>query len=157
MPNLVLDLLKYAFLAVLYIFLARAVKAIYLELRPQTARRPPAPQRAPVPATARPPARRSKKAPRRLAVVEGDNHKGKSLTLAEELLVGRAEKCHLVLDDTYVSQVHARIFAQGDSYLVEDLGSTNGTYLNRRRVTAPAELQRGDQVKIGKTVLELRK
>ena len=80
-----------------------------------------------------------------------------SVALAEELLVGRAEKCHLVLDDTYVSQVHARIFAKGDSYLVEDLGSTNGTYLNRRRVTAPAELQRGDQVKIGKTVLELRK
>jgi pSer/pThr/pTyr-binding forkhead associated (FHA) protein len=156
MPNLVLDLLKYAFLAVLYIFLARAVKAIYLELRPPTARRP-APQRAAAPAPARPPARRSKKAPRRLAVVEGENHKGKSLTLAEELLVGRAEKCHLVLDDTYVSQVHARIFAKGDSYLVEDLGSTNGTYLNRRRVTAPAELQRGDQVKIGKTVLELRK
>jgi pSer/pThr/pTyr-binding forkhead associated (FHA) protein len=156
MPNLVLDLLKYAFLAVLYIFLARAVKAIYLELRPPTARRP-APQRAAAPAPARPPARRSKKAPRRLAVVEGENHKGKSLTLAEELLVGRAEKCHLVLDDTYVSQVHARIFAKGDSYLVEDLGSTNGTYLNRRRVTSPAELQRGDQVKIGKTVLELRK
>jgi pSer/pThr/pTyr-binding forkhead associated (FHA) protein len=156
MPNLVLDLLKYAFLAVLYIFLARAVKAIYLELRPPTARRP-APQRAAAPAPARPPARRSKKAPRRLAVVEGENHKGESLTLAEELLVGRAEKCHLVLDDTYVSQVHARIFAKGDSYLVEDLGSTNGTYLNRRRVTSPAELQRGDQVKIGKTVLELRK
>jgi pSer/pThr/pTyr-binding forkhead associated (FHA) protein len=156
MPNLVLDLLKYAFLAVLYIFLARAVKAIYLELRPPTARRP-APQRAAAPAAARPPARRSKKAPRRLAVVEGENHRGKSLELADELLVGRADKCNLVLDDTYVSQVHARIFAKGDSYLVEDLGSTNGTYLNRRRVTAPAELQRGDRVKIGKTVLELRK
>jgi pSer/pThr/pTyr-binding forkhead associated (FHA) protein len=156
MPNLVLDLLKYAFLAVLYIFLARAVKAIYLELRPPTPRRP-APQRAAAPAAARPPARRSKKAPRRLAVVEGENHKGKSLELADELLVGRADKCHLVLDDTYVSQIHARIFAKGDSYLVEDLGSTNGTYLNRRRVTAPAELQRGDRVKIGKTVLELRK
>jgi pSer/pThr/pTyr-binding forkhead associated (FHA) protein len=71
--------------------------------------------------------------------------------------VGRADKCHLVLDDTYVSQVHARIFAKGDSFLVEDLGSTNGTYLNRRRITAPAELHRGDQVKIGKTVMEVRK
>jgi pSer/pThr/pTyr-binding forkhead associated (FHA) protein len=53
--------------------------------------------------------------------------------------------------------VHARIFARDDSVMVEDLGSTNGTYLNRRRITAPAELQRGDRVKIGKTVLELRK
>jgi pSer/pThr/pTyr-binding forkhead associated (FHA) protein len=158
MPNLVLDLLKYAFLAVLYIFLARAVKAIYLELRPPTARRPaPARAPAPAPAAARPPARRSKKAPRKLTIVEGDSHKGKSLPLSDELIVGRAEKCHLVLNDTYVSQVHARFFAKGDTYLVEDLGSTNGTYLNRRRLTAPAELHRGDQVKIGKTVLELRK
>jgi hypothetical protein len=156
MPNLVLDLLKYAFLAVLYIFLARAVKAIYLELRPPTARRP-APQRTPAPQASRPPARRSKKTPRRLAIVEGDNLKGKSMPLTDELIVGRADKCHLVLDDTYVSQVHARIFAKGDSYLVEDLGSTNGTYLNRRRITAPAELHRGDQVKIGKTVMEVRK
>jgi pSer/pThr/pTyr-binding forkhead associated (FHA) protein len=156
MPNLVLDLLKYAFLAVLYIFLARAVKAIYLELRPPTARRP-APQRTPAPQASRPPARRTKKTPRRLAIVEGDNLKGKSLPLTDELIVGRADKCHLVLDDTYVSQVHARIFAKGDSFLVEDLGSTNGTYLNRRRITAPAELHRGDQVKIGKTVMEVRK
>jgi pSer/pThr/pTyr-binding forkhead associated (FHA) protein len=156
MPNLVLDLLKYAFLAVLYIFLARAVKAIYLELRPPTARRP-TPQRTPAPQASRPPARRTKKTPRRLAIVEGDNLKGKSLPLTDELIVGRADKCHLVLDDTYVSQVHARIFAKGDSFLVEDLGSTNGTYLNRRRITAPAELHRGDQVKIGKTVMEVRK
>jgi pSer/pThr/pTyr-binding forkhead associated (FHA) protein len=53
--------------------------------------------------------------------------------------------------------MHARLFAKGDAYMVEDLGSTNGTYLNRRKVTAPTELQRGDQVKIGKTVLEMRK
>jgi pSer/pThr/pTyr-binding forkhead associated (FHA) protein len=63
----------------------------------------------------------------------------------------------VVLDDSYVSQMHARLFAKGDSYMVEDLGSTNGTYLNRRKVTAPTELRRGDQVKIGKTVLEMRK
>jgi pSer/pThr/pTyr-binding forkhead associated (FHA) protein len=62
-----------------------------------------------------------------------------------------------VLDDTYVSQVHARIFAKNGGYMVEDLGSTNGTYVNRRRITSPTEVQRGDQVKIGKTVMELRK
>jgi pSer/pThr/pTyr-binding forkhead associated (FHA) protein len=53
--------------------------------------------------------------------------------------------------------VHARIFAKGDSYYLEDLGSTNGTYLNRKRVGGTTELQRGDRVKIGKTMLELRK
>lgn len=153
MPELVLDLLKYVFLIVLYIFVARAVKAVYLELRPSAIRTEGS--RVPAPAP-RPPSKRSKKAPRKLTVIEGPL-KGKSYGLGEELTIGRAEKCHIVVDDTYVSQVHARFYANGDSYFVEDLGSTNGTYLNRRRITSPAELSRGDRVKIGKTVLEMRK
>lgn len=155
MPDLVLELLKYVFLAVLYIFVARAVRAVYLELKPAgTAKRG---RQAATPAPARPPSRRSKKAPTKAAVVEGGPLKGKSFDLGSELIVGRAEKCHVVLDDTYVSQMHARIFARDDSYMLEDLGSTNGTYLNRQKVTAPTEVQRGDRVKIGRTVLEMRK
>jgi hypothetical protein len=153
MPNLVLELLKYAFLAILYIFVARAVKAIYLELRAPNPRRASARSQAP----ARPPTRRTKKPPRKLTIVESEAMKGKSFDVGEELVVGRAEKCHIVLDDTYVSQMHARIFSKGETLMVEDLGSTNGTYLNRRRITSPSELQRGDHVKIGKTVMELRK
>jgi hypothetical protein len=156
MPPLVLDLLKYAFLAVLYIFIARAVKVVYIELRPHSGRSPTG-KAAPAPGPARPAGRKSKKTARRLAVVEGDKLKGKTFELGDELTIGRAEKCHLVLDDTYVSQVHARIFAKNNTFMLEDLGSTNGTYLNRRRINAPTELQKGDQVKIGKTVLELRK
>ncbi len=152
MPELVLDLLKFVFLAVLYIFIARAVRAIYLELKPTKA---PASSRA-APAPARQQSRRGKKAPAKASVVEGPQS-GKTFNLDEELTIGRSDKCTLVLDDTYVSQVHARIFARGDSYMVEDLGSTNGTYLNRRRITSPSELHRGDQVKIGKTVMEMRK
>lgn len=155
MPELVLDLLKYVFLAVLYIFVARAVKAVYLELRPAGGRPPPRGQRQPAPA-GRPPSRRSKKAPRKLTVIEGQL-KGKSMELSDELTIGRADKCHLVVDDTYVSQVHARIYVKGDVVMVEDLGSTNGTYLNRRRITSPTEIQRGDRVKVGKSVLEMRK
>lgn len=153
MPALVLDLLKYVFLAVLYIFVARAVRAVYLELRP--ARGGGTQPRVAAPAPARQ-SRKTKKAPRKVAIVEGDK-KGKSFELGDELIIGRGERSGLVLDDTYVSQVHARIFARDDTYQLEDMGSTNGTYLNRRRITSPAELQRGDQVKIGKTVLELRK
>lgn len=149
MPDLVLDLLKYAFLAVLYIFIARAVKAVYVELRPGT------PGAGP-PGAARSAPRKSKRAPKKVAVIEGPA-RGKTFDLKDELTVGRADKCHLVLDDTYVSQVHARIFSKNDNYILEDLGSTNGTYLNRRRITSPTELQRGDRVKIGKTVLEMRK
>ena len=154
MPELVLVLLKYVFLFVLYIFVARAVKAVYLELRPARTGGG-GRSRAPSPAP-RPPSKRSKKAPRKVSVVEGPL-KGQSYDLGEELTVGRAEKCHIVVDDTYVSQVHARIYANGETYVVEDLGSTNGTYLNRRRITSPEELSRGDRVKIGKTVLEMRK
>ncbi|MGH2752461.1 MAG: FHA domain-containing protein FhaB/FipA [Actinomycetota bacterium] len=153
MPQLVLELLKYVFLIVLYIFVARAVKVVYLELRPSPARS--GASRAPAPAP-RSPSKRPKKAPRKLSVIEGPL-KGKSYELGDELTVGRAEKCHIVVDDTYVSQVHARFYANGESYVVEDLGSTNGTYVNRRRITSPTELSRGDRVKIGKTVLELRK
>jgi pSer/pThr/pTyr-binding forkhead associated (FHA) protein len=154
MPVLVLDLLKFAFLIVLFIFVARVVKAVYLELRPQAARRE---SRASAPAPSKAPARKSKKPVRRVMIVEGNKIKGKSFDLTDELTIGRAEKCHVVIDDPYSSQVHARIFARDDSYVVEDLGSTNGTYLNRRRITSPTELHRGDQVKIGKTVMELRK
>jgi len=154
MPVLVLDLLKYAILAILYIVIARVVKAVYVELRPETVRRRGAGSGAPTPS--RPPARRSGKATSRVTVIEG-TLKGKSFDVGDEFTIGRAEKCHLTLDDTYVSQVHARIFSRDDAVMVEDLGSTNGTYLNRQRLAAPAELQRGDQLKIGKTVLEMRK
>ena len=150
MPEIVLDLLKFLFLGILYIFIARAVRVINLELKGADAA--PAVARSAAPA----PKRTKKKAPSKAAVVEGEK-KGASLNLGDELIIGRGEKCKLILDDTYVSTVHARIFAKGDTYMLEDLGSTNGTYLNRRRVTSPVELNRGDQVKIGKTVLEMRK
>jgi pSer/pThr/pTyr-binding forkhead associated (FHA) protein len=151
MPTIVLDLLKYLFLIVLYIFVARAVRAVYLELKPASA---PAPKATAPP---RAPARKGK-APRRVAVVEGEALKGRTFELSDELTIGRADKCHLVLgDDPYVSQVHARIFVKDGTVMVEDLGSTNGTYLNRRRITSPAQVQRGDRVKVGKTVLELRR
>jgi pSer/pThr/pTyr-binding forkhead associated (FHA) protein len=148
MPDLVLEILKYAFLVILYIFISRAIRATYVELQPTGG--------GPAPSAQRSPQRKTKKVPRKAAVTQGPK-KGESYDLKEELIIGRGDKCQIVLDDTYVSQVHARIFSRGDSFLVEDLGSTNGTYLNRKRITAPIELQRGDEVKIGKTVLEMRK
>lgn len=154
MPDLVLDLLKYVFLIMLYIFVARAVRAIVLELRAapgQGAARVGGAQ------ASRTASRRAKKAPRKLTVVAGSSLRGKTFDLANELTIGRDDKCHIVLDDTYVSQMHARIFARGEGYVLEDLGSTNGTYLNRKKVNSPMELQRGDQVKVGKSVMEMRK
>ncbi len=152
MPDLVLDLLNIAFLIVLYIFVARAVRATIVEMRPEAPARASRQTRS-----APPPKRASKKLPRKAVIVEGASKSGKSFDLNGELVLGRGERCHIVLDDTYVSNVHARIFDKDGRVLVEDLGSTNGTYLNRRRITSPMELHRGDQVKVGKTVLELRR
>lgn len=151
MPEIVLDLLKFLFLGILYIFIARAVRVINQELKGADAVAIAPRGKAPAPAK-----RTKKKTPTKAAVVEGGK-KGTTLNLGDELIIGRGERCKLILDDTYVSTVHARIFAKGDAYMLEDLGSTNGTYLNRNRVTSPVELHRGDQVKIGKTVLEMRK
>ena len=149
MPEIVLDLLKFVLLGVLYIFIARVVRAVTIELKPAETSRPQARQAAA-------PTKRTKKVPSKVAVVEGAL-KGKMFDLRDELVIGRGDKCRIVLDDTYVSTMHARIFPKNGTYAVEDLGSTNGTYLNRRRITAPTEVHRGDQVKIGKTVLEFRK
>lgn len=154
MPVIVLDLLKYVFLAVLYIFMARAVRAVWAELRPVQAQRGGSSRSR---AESRAPARKSKKAPRRAVVLEGGNLKGKTFDLNGELQLGRADRCDIVLDDAYASQIHARIFSRGDAWVVEDMGSTNGTYVNRQKVTSPVELSRGDRIKIGKTVLEMRK
>jgi pSer/pThr/pTyr-binding forkhead associated (FHA) protein len=69
--------------------------------------------------------------------------------------VGRAAGCQITLDDDYASQLHARIFRRDGTLYIEDLGSTNGTYLNTRKVSAPMALKRGDRLKIGATVMEL--
>nr|MBA2438058.1 FHA domain-containing protein [Acidimicrobiia bacterium] len=90
-----------------------------------------------------------------LTVVEPAGMKGRTYDLGEELTVGRAAGCQVTLDDNYVSQLHARIFTRDGMLFVEDLGSTNGTYLNTRRVSGPEAMKRGDQLKIGSTVMEL--
>ncbi|MGH9286540.1 MAG: FHA domain-containing protein, partial [Acidimicrobiales bacterium] len=88
-------------------------------------------------------------------------HRGQEFELGEELTLGRAAGCQVRLDDTFVSQLHARIFRRDDHFWVEDLGSSNGTYLNRRgtqsrdKVSGPVALGRGDRLLVGKSVLEV--
>nr|MDQ3879287.1 hypothetical protein [Actinomycetota bacterium] len=87
MPVIVLDLLKYAFLVILYLFIARAVKAIYVELRPPSKTSSSRPTSTPV---SRPSTRRSKKAPARVVLLEGAGKGGKTYDLRDELVIGRA-------------------------------------------------------------------
>ncbi|CAN5889805.1 FHA domain-containing protein [soil metagenome] len=151
MPEAVLDILKYFFLFLIFLFLARAVKAMFLEISgPRAAKGSPLVASAPV--AARPTGR----APEKMAVTAPDA-KPRSFDIGDELIVGRADKCHVVIGDSYASQVHARIFRRQDAVYIEDMGSTNGTYLNRRKVTSPIQVNRGDTARIGKTQMEFKR
>ena len=82
----------------------------------------------------------------------------RSTQLGDEITVGRAPGCGVVLeDDTFVSQVHARLFRRGRETYVEDLGSTNGTLVNGERIAEVTRLRRGDQVQFGNTLAEITK
>jgi hypothetical protein len=153
MPEAVLDILKYFFLFLLLLFLARAVKAMILEISPP--KTPPSALRsAPgAPVAAAKPATRP---PEKMAVT-APNSKPRTFDLSDELIIGRADKCHVVISDSYASQVHARVFRRNGSVFIEDMGSTNGTYLNRKRVTSPAKVTRGDVARIGKTQMEFKR
>ena len=82
---------------------------------------------------------------------------GTRITLSEQpVLLGRADNCTLVIDDDYASNQHAKLSPHGPDWFLEDLGSTNGTYLDRSRVTTPVKVAEGTPIRIGKTVIELR-
>jgi pSer/pThr/pTyr-binding forkhead associated (FHA) protein len=90
--------------------------------------------------------------------MEPGEARGTSFALDGELTIGRAPGCAVALpSDTFVSQVHARVFRRGDDYWVEDLGSTNGTSVNGRKLDGAVPLRRGDRVQVGRSVLELQR
>ena len=93
----------------------------------------------------------------RLEVFDHQGAKSGTIRLQEPLQVGRADACQIKLGDTYISQFHARLYPRDGNWYVEDLGSTNGTYLNQRKLTGPSEVHAGDVVRLGKTTLELKR
>ena len=170
MPESLLRILQFLLLALLYLFFLRVLRAVWAEVANPRDASNVAPVRSG--ATNAPPAVRAgrpgpkgtpKGKPQKLKVVEPSDRKGQAFALAEELTVGRAAGCQVRVEDTYASQLHARIFQRDGELFVEDLGSTNGTYLNRRgtqskeKVAGPLALKLGDRLMIGKTVLEVAK
>jgi hypothetical protein len=161
MNALTLTLIRLAFLAVLWLFVIAAVGVVRTDLfgpalssrqqrRQQKAQRARA-QRPPRPGRA------ARGAPQRL-LVTGGSLTGTSIGLADQqITIGRANDATLVLSDDYASSRHARLFPQDGQWIVEDLGSTNGTYLDRQKVTQPTPVPAGVPIRIGKTVLELRR
>jgi pSer/pThr/pTyr-binding forkhead associated (FHA) protein len=166
MNPLTLDLIKLAFLAVLWLFVIAAVGVVRTDLfdQPSSSRRQRRggrrqSRRAPQVNPARPAkaGSRSRSAPKQL-LVTGGSLAGTVIDLADQqITIGRAADATLVLTDDYASTRHARLFPQNGEWIVEDLGSTNGTYLDRQKVTAPTPVPVGIPVRIGKTVLELRR
>lgn len=166
-----MTLLRLGYLVMLWVFVYSIVRVLRRDLygtritsRKGTVREKPVPAPAapagaaatgaakaqPAPASARPRATR-------LVVSEGPL-RGTTLPLSSSaILIGRAPSCTLVLDDDYSSSRHARIFPSGDQWILEDLGSTNGTFIGAQRVTTPTPLVPGVQVRIGQSVVELQR
>ena len=161
MNQLSLTIIRVAFLAVLWLFVIAAIGVVRTDLlggSTGTGRRSKLrPTQAPRQARPAKPPRAGRGSPRILVVTAGAL-KGTSVDLAQQqITLGRANDATLVLNDDYASSRHARIFPQDGQWIVEDLGSTNGTYLDRQKVTRPMPVPLGVPIRIGKTVLELRR
>jgi len=146
-----LSALKYGLLALLFLFVWRsmrwAVRGLTVETAPSRRARkrgtgPEDDLTAPGPAT---------------VILHPPDGRPRSVKLGASMTIGRAPECELLIDDTYASAQHARLFGRNGSWYVEDLGSTNGTFVNDQRLAAPAMVQPGDRIRIGTTMLELRR
>jgi pSer/pThr/pTyr-binding forkhead associated (FHA) protein len=167
MSELTVTVVRLGLLALLWIFVFSVVGVLRGDLfgtRVST-RRPPAPPRTapraepPAPAaTPKPRGRAARKIPREVVVTEGPL-RGTTITLGQQsILIGRNPESTLVLSDDYASGRHARIFPQDGDWYVEDLNSTNGTFVGQQRVASdPVKLPVGATMRIGTTVLELRR
>ncbi|ARF56362.1 FHA domain-containing protein FhaB/FipA [Streptomyces gilvosporeus] len=174
MSELTLTVMRLGFLAVLWLFVIVAVQVIRSDLfgtrvtqrgaarrggseaRAQRQAAPPQQQRRQD--GGRGNNRQRRGAPTKLVVTEG-SLTGTTVALqGQTISLGRAHDSTIVLDDDYASSRHARIYPDRDGqWIVEDLGSTNGTYLDRTRLTTPTPIPLGAPIRIGKTVIELRK
>lgn len=137
MPALILTLLKLIFVALLFLFVWQISRAIAGHVGIGVARST---------------GRRSKE----LVLLHGDDASGETYKVEDVLMLGRSPQADIVVDDPYASEFHMRFVTGDEGLVLHDLGSTNGTYINGRRVTAPQVLVKGDAVQVGKTVLEVR-
>ncbi len=154
MSELTLTLIKLAFLAVLWLFVLSAVSVIRSDIFGTRATAPARPAKAKPAAKTRKP---SRGIPTKLQIIDGPNA-GQSVPLGDTpILLGRGTDAAIRLDDDYVSTRHARFATNGEQWFVEDLGSTNGTYLGSQRITTPIPIGLGIQVRLGKTIVELQK
>jgi len=159
MPAFVLTVARYGFLVLLWIFVFTVVGVIRRDLfaGSRGSRIVAAPPGVGAPAPAGRPARTRRGKAARQLIVTGGTLAGTRITLAEApITIGRAQDSTLVITDDYASAHHARLVPREGQWYVEDLGSTNGTYLDSNKVTAPTPVPLGVPIRIGRTAIELR-
>ena len=137
MPALLLTLLKFIFVAFIYLFVWLVARAVgqHVGTGERTRRGKPSNQ---------------------LVVVKSDTQAGMDIAVRDAVVLGRSTEADIVLDDAYASEFHMRLVRQEGGIVLHDLGSTNGTYVNGRRVGSPINLSKGDAIQIGKTIMEVR-
>jgi hypothetical protein len=151
-----LTLLKWCLLALVYLFFFRVLQATWFGSTTNVAVRRVASVTSRAGSRQRRQDRAAPLGALSLVVLEPAALAGRHFEVMGEMTIGRAAGCQITLDDTFISQLHARVTPNGNGVLVEDLGSTNGTYLNQQRVAAPMLAGPGDRLQLGGIVMELR-
>lgn len=165
MSELTLVIFRIGFLIALWVFVLFVVYAIRTDLfgarvKKLPAQKKPAENKSVFVTSTVTPAAKAKKddagRPRSLVITSGANA-GTTLVLAGEALsIGRSSDSTIVIQDDYTSTHHARLENRAGTWFVNDLGSTNGTYVNGKKISAPVELQIGTTIAIGETNFEIR-
>lgn len=158
MSDLVLTLLRGGLLILMWLLIIAIIssQAKDLQLRrlgPRVGKNKTSAPAAPAPTA---PAAQPKPAPRFLQITAGVMEGQKIPLQNAPIVIGRSEQADLVLADDYTSGQHARLFPQGSRWFLEDLGSTNGTYLNNQPLTRAMTVEPGQTIRIGKSMMELR-
>lgn len=137
MPALFFNIIKLLFLLLLFLFLWQVARSIRSHVGSN-------------------PGARTEGIAAELVILTGETETGRVRIRPQGHVIGRSPDADIRISDPYSSEFHARVGIQDDQVVVHDLGSTNGTYVNGRRVTSPTSVTRGDTVQIGKTILEVR-
>ena len=152
MQGLVLQLTRIGFLLLLWLFVFAVIRTLRTDIASAGGLQ--LPRYSGSDKRRRNPAQRG--SARHLVVTHGALANTRISLGSQPVLMGRADDSTLVLTDDYASERHARLSRRGDDWYIEDLGSTNGTYLDRTKVTTPVKVPISTPIRIGKTVIELR-
>jgi pSer/pThr/pTyr-binding forkhead associated (FHA) protein len=153
--NAVLRVMQWGVIVLIFLFFLRVIRAVWVEMSPATVRKS-REERRQDRVVAKPQQPATKRKQLFLRVVEPVERQGQTFDLDDELTIGRSPGCGVSTpDDIYTSTLHARLFRRNDQLWVEDLGSTNGTYVNSEKITQALRLGKGDMLQVGSSVFEV--